>query len=75
MTKEKKNTIQLIVAICLVVFGCALIGTAFFVPPTGEIHPTVLTAFGEILTFAGAVIGVDYQYKYKSERDERNLKE
>lgn len=72
MTKERKNTIQLIVAICLVVFGCMLIAMAFFVPPTGEIHPSVLTAFGEILTFAGAVIGVDYRYKYKSERDERN---
>lgn len=71
MTKEKKNTLQLVMAICLVVFGCLLIGTAFFVPPTGEIHPTVLTAFGEILTFAGAVIGVDYNYKYKSEKDER----
>lgn len=73
MTKERKNTIQLIVAICLVVFGCMLIAMAFFVPPTGEIHPSVLTAFGEILTFAGAVIGVDYRYKYKSERDERNV--
>lgn len=69
MTKEKKNTIQLITAICLVVFGCLLIGMAFFVPPTGEIHPTVLTAFGEILTFAGAVIGVDYNYKYKMNKD------
>ena len=38
-----------------------LIGAAFFVPPMGVIDPTVLTAFGEILTFAGAVIGVDYK--------------
>lgn len=71
MTKERKNTLQLVMAICLVVFGCLLIGTSFFVPPKGEIHPTVLTAFGEILTFAGAVIGVDYNYKYKSEKEER----
>ncbi len=28
--------------------------------------PTVLVAFGEALTFAGAVIGVDYHYKHKT---------
>jgi hypothetical protein len=26
----------------------------------------VLTAFGEILTFVGALFGIDYHYKYKS---------
>lgn len=61
--KETQLVVQLVLAICLVIFGCVLVVTAFFVPPTGEIHPSVLTAFGEILTFAGAVIGVDYSYK------------
>lgn len=63
MKQSNKIRIQLGLAMALVIFGCLLIGAAFFVPPTGEIHPTVLTAFGEILTFAGAVIGVDYSYK------------
>ena len=42
-----------------------LILTAFFVPPLGVIDPTVLTAFGEILTFSGAVLGIDYKYQSK----------
>ena len=46
-------------------FGCGMIIAAFIVPPTGEIHPSVLTAFGEILTFAGAVMGIDYNYRSK----------
>ena len=46
-------------------FGCGMIIAAFIVPPTGEIHPSVLTAFGEILTFAGAVMGIDYKYSSK----------
>lgn len=50
----------------MAIFGCLLIVAAFVVPPTGEIHPSVLTAFGEILTFAGAVLGIDYNYRYKS---------
>lgn len=60
---KKGLRVQIVLAVCLVVFGCALIAAAFFVPPTGEIHPSVLTAFGEILTFAGAVLGIDYQYR------------
>ena len=72
MTKEKKHTLQLICSIVLVAFGCILVALGFIVQPTGEIHPSVLTAFGEILTFAGAVIGVDYNYKYKSERDNKD---
>lgn len=65
MTKERKHTLQLISSIIICVFGCVLIMMGFWVKPTGEIHPTVLTAFGEILTFAGAVIGVDYKYRAK----------
>lgn len=68
---KKRATLQLLLAIVLVVFGCALIVAAFLLPPLAEIHASVLTAFGEILTFAGAIIGVDYSYK-KVELHKRN---
>ena len=60
--KTKK---QSILATVLVIFGVSLIVAAFCVPPLGIIDPTVLTAFGEILTFAGAVLGIDYKYRSK----------
>lgn len=63
VVKNKTLKVQLWLAVVMVIFGCGLIVAGFCVAPTGEIHPTVLTAFGEILTFAGAVIGVDYSYK------------
>lgn len=53
--QNRKLTIQLILAVSMAIFGCVMIVAAFLVPPTGEIHPSVLTAFGEILTFAGAI--------------------
>ena len=56
---------QMFLAVMLVIFGVVLISAAFFVPPTGVIDPTVLTAFGEILTFAGAIIGIDYHHRVK----------
>ena len=56
---------QMCLATLTVVFGCVLIGAAFLVPPSGVIDPTVLAAFGEILTFAGTVLGIDYKYRSK----------
>ena len=54
---------QLVLSISMASFGAILILTAFFVPPLGAIDASVLTAFGEILTFAGAVLGIDYKYR------------
>ena len=34
----------------------------------GVIDPMVLTAFGEILTFSGALLGMDYHYRYNNGR-------
>lgn len=63
-----KGGVQIVLATGLVAFGVILITAAFAVPPMGIIDPTVLTAFGEILTFAGSLIGIDYHYRYKQEK-------
>ena len=60
-----KHRYQIIIAVVLVCFGVILLIIAFIVPPTGVIDPTVLTAYGETLTFAGSLIGIDYHYRYK----------
>ena len=59
------NKIQLFIATVATGFGICLIGVSLLLPPAGYIDPTVLTAYGETLTFAGALIGVDYHYKSK----------
>lgn len=63
--KNLKSAIQLCSAIFLITVGCGLLIAGFILPPSGEIHNSVLVAFGEILTFAGALFGIDYHYKYK----------
>ena len=63
---KHKPTIQLLSAILLIVVGCGLLISGFIMPSPGEIHNSVLIAFGEILTFAGALFGIDYHYKYKN---------
>ena len=63
--KNHKSSIQLCSAIFFITVGCGLLIAGFILPPSGEIHNSVLVAFGEILTFAGALFGIDYHYKYK----------
>ena len=71
MTKESnerekiKLNIQLALGILLVVAGLVLLFCGFWAVPIGEITNSVLVAYGEVSTFAGALIGVDYSYKYK----------
>ena len=57
--------IQLITAIVMCLFGGTLLVAGFVAPPVGEIHHSILIAFGEILTFSGSLIGIDYHYRYK----------
>lgn len=54
---------QILLATLLVAFGVILITMGFYAPPVGVIDASVLTAFGEILTFAGALFGIDAKYK------------
>ena len=46
-------------------FGCIMLTAGFLCPPLGEIDHSVLIAFGEVLTFSGSLIGIDYKYRYK----------
>ena len=64
--KRPHVKIQLFIATVATVCGICRIAVAILLPPAGYIDPTVLTAYGETLTFAGALIGVDYHYKSKS---------
>ena len=58
-----KTTIQLIVAIVLCFFGIVLMIVSFVVPPQGVIDSSVLVATGEVFTFSGALMGIDYKYR------------
>lgn len=63
--QRRRLTYQLIVACFLAFVGVVLLFFGLFLPPGGEIHPSVLTAFGEVSVFSAALFGVDYSYKIK----------
>lgn len=61
--KPDNKSLQFVAAYVIVAAGLILLTMALFMPPMGEIHPSVIAAFGEVLTFAGASIGMDYHYR------------
>ena len=63
MDNEKRKNIQLASALFLIAVGAGLLIAGFTVSPTGQIHSSVLVSTGEILTFAGALFGIDYRYR------------
>ena len=65
MKSIKKMYVHLSMAVLLTVCGLLLLFLGFFVAPTGTIADSVLVAFGEVATFAGALFGIDYNYKVK----------
>lgn len=64
-----KNNIQLIQLVCAclgVVVGHGLLIAGFIVAPTGDISNSTLIAYGETITFAASLFGVDYHYRYSA---------
>lgn len=62
-------------AVALMIFGGGLLVAGFIVSPSGVIDPSVLTAFGEIATFSGTVLGIDYSYKKSYVKRINDIKE
>lgn len=60
-----KLTMQFLLGCVVTIAGLVLLFVGVFIPPMGEIDSSLLVAFGEVATFAGALIGVDYHYKFK----------
>ena len=49
----------------LIVFGMVVVMFALYMPPQGEIHPSVITVFGMVLVAAGAFMGIDLNFQFK----------
>jgi hypothetical protein len=72
MKDTPKNITQLIIAALVVLGGMVLLHVGIQIDPRGEIHETVLVAFGEAATFAGSILGIDYHYRERNNHDNNN---
>lgn len=64
-------------ACSMIVSGIVLVYIAFFTPPVGEVHGSILGFFGEIITASGAILGIDLAVDRKISKrfkdDNKNL--
>ena len=63
-----KIELQLIAAFVLSLGGLVLLFCGTFIDPQGQIHESLLVAFGETATFSGSLFGIDYYYKHRGPR-------
>lgn len=61
----KNFNVGIIVASILTIVGAGLLIAGFCVPPLGVIDSSILVAYGETLTFVGAILGINYSSKLK----------
>ena len=60
-----KDYTQMGIVISCLIAGFTLLFMGLWCAPIGIIDSSVLIAFGEVATFAGSVLGIDYNYRYK----------
>lgn len=77
----KRESVRIWLGVGLAIFGCVLILVGLIIPPAGIIHPSVLTALGELLGLSGGCLGVfamnrrdnakiDYLYHLQRKKEE-----
>ena len=64
----KNLNLQLITAFVLALGGLIMLFCGIYISPLGEIHESLLVAFGEVATFSGALMGIDYTYRFKEKK-------
>lgn len=69
-----RDKVQFGITIGLMVFGCIVLLLGLLTPPEGQIHQSVLVAFGEIATLAAGVLGIDAIYTNKLQKIVAELK-
>lgn len=57
-----KEAIVYSMAVMSLITGFVLLFISLFTEPKGEIHDSVLTAFGIILVFVGSLLGISMHY-------------
>ena len=57
-----KEVLLYSITIVVLIAAFTLLFTGMFIPPEGEIHGSVLSAFGLILLFVGSILGVNMHY-------------
>lgn len=70
-----KEVIIYSLAVITMLSGLTLLFIGLFIPPEGEIHQSVLTAFGLISIFVASLLGISIHYANELEKFKSNIEE
>lgn len=70
-----KEVIIYVLAIVVMTSGLALLFIGLFIPPEGEIHTSVLTAFGTTCIFVASLLGISIHYANELDKFKANVQE
>ena len=71
-----KDVIIYMLAVITMFAGLTMLFIVLYIPPEGEIHGSVLTAFGGVCVFVASLLGISLHYaneldKFKSDVEKR----
>ena len=70
-----KEVILHMLAVVSMLAGLSLLFTGLFIPPEGEIHGSVLTAFGSICIFVASLLGISLHYENQLDKFKSTVQE
>ena len=70
-----KEVIIHMLAVVSMLAGLSLLFTGLFIPPKGEIHGSVLTAFGSICIFVASLLGISLHYENQLDKFKSTVQE
>ena len=58
MRSDKKDSVATWSAVGMLAFGVGITTAGFIIPPSGEIHDSVLWVLGQVLLYSGSIFGI-----------------
>lgn len=68
-----KDMIIYLLTLITMISGLVLLFAGLYIPPQGEIHQSVLTAFGIICVFVASLLGVTIHFENELEKLKTNI--
>lgn len=62
MSMDRDRILKMGMASVLCICGMVLLYVGLWMAPAGVIDSSVLVAYGEVMTFVGGLVGIDYIY-------------
>lgn len=70
-----KDMLMYALAVITMIAGLVLLFLGMYIPPEGQIHESVLTAFGIICVFAASLLGISMHYANELSRFKTSIGE